>query len=76
MGMVLSPVRPGIEVEVKLVAGGVVFEDGTVIKRLKAADFDQLGEVTVRFLRPALAKTSVCHKVTVWEGPVLLGDYR
>jgi regulation of enolase protein 1 (concanavalin A-like superfamily) len=76
MGLVLSPVRPGVEIEVKLIVGGVVFEDGTVIRRLQAIDFNELGEATVRFLRPALARTSVCHKVTAWEGPVLLGEYR
>jgi hypothetical protein len=76
MGLVLSPVLPGVEIEVKLIVGGVVFENGTVIRRLRAVDFNELGEATVRFLRPALAKTSVCHRVRVWEGPVLLGEYR
>jgi len=35
-----------------------------------------LGEAEVRFLRPAIAKTSVCHKTTAWQGDAPLGSYR
>lgn len=75
MGLVLSPVLPDITVEIKLIVGGVVFEDGTVIKRWIPEDFNPLGEGKARFLRPELAKTSVCHRIAVWQGAVLLNDY-
>ena len=74
MGLVLSPVLPEVAVEIKLIVGGVVFEDGNGLKRWTAADFNPLGEAVVRFLRPALAKTSVCHTITAWQGPVRLDD--
>jgi regulation of enolase protein 1 (concanavalin A-like superfamily) len=76
MGVVLSPLLPPVTVELKLIVGGVIFEDGTVIRRLAGADFNALGEATVRFLRPALAKTSVCHTLSVWEGRDFLGAVR
>ncbi len=76
MGLVLSSALPEVAVEVKLIVGGVVFEDGTVIKRLAAVDFNPLGETLVRFLRPALAKTSTCHRTAAWQGAVRLGEYR
>jgi hypothetical protein len=76
MGLVQSLLLPAVAIDVRLIVGGVVFEDGTVVKRLNAEDFSALGEASVRFLRPALAKTSVCHSLTAWEGSVKLGTYR
>lgn len=76
MGLIQSPVLPEVGVQVRLVVGGVVFEDGTVVKRWQVADFNPLGEAEVRFLRPAIAKTSVCHKTTAWQGDAPLGSYR
>jgi hypothetical protein len=75
MGLVLSPVLPGVTVRVQTHAGGVTFDDGTVLKELTAADFDELGQAAVRFLKPASAKTSVCHRTTVWQGAVFLGEH-
>lgn len=76
MGVVMSPVLPAVQVEIKLIVGGVVFEDGTVLKKLAAADFDSLGEATVRFLRPKTARTSACHSLIAWQGGQSLGDAR
>jgi hypothetical protein len=76
MGIVMSPVLFDVSLEVRLVVGGVVFEDGTVVKRIGSADFNPLGETSVRFLRPAVARTSVCHKLSTFQGTVYLGQYR
>lgn len=75
MGLVLSPVLPEVSVHVKLVVGGVVFEEGTVTKVYYPGDFNPLGEAQVRFLRPAIAKTSVCHRLTARQGLVELGGF-
>ncbi len=75
MGLVLSPVRPGVTVRVEVHAGGVVFDDGTTIRELTAADFDELGRVKVRFLRPPAWKTSVCHRTQAYQDGVFLGTY-
>jgi hypothetical protein len=76
MTLVSTPVLPQISIRVDLVVAGVIFEDGTISRVLTAADFNPLGEATVRFLRPESARTSVCHKTRVFQGPTFLGIHR
>jgi hypothetical protein len=59
-----------------VIVSGVIFDDGTTTKVLTPADFDALGQAVVRFIRPASAKTSVCHSVTIWQGSASLGTLR
>lgn len=73
MRLVMSPVRPQVRLHLSIFVGGVIFDDGTVEKNLTAADFNPLGEATVRFLWPKEAQTSVCHQVRVYDGDTLLG---
>jgi hypothetical protein len=75
MGVVLSPLLPRIRVQIQLLAGGVIFEDGTVNRVLGAADFDSLGRASVRFIRPPTFKTSVCHRIRVYNRDVFIGSY-
>jgi len=74
--LVWSPVLPDLTVEMDVIVSGVVFEDGTTTKVLTPPDFDVLGQAVVRFIRPASCQTSVCHAVTVWQGPAALGTLR
>jgi hypothetical protein len=74
MGLVLTPVLPQPRVEVSLVVGGVVFVDGTVVKSIQPNDWNALGEYNVSFLRPAAAKTSVCHKTKAYQVNNFLGQ--
>jgi len=76
MLLVMSPVMPDVTVELDVIVGGVVFDDGTTTKVLSASDFDALGQYKVRFVRPASAKTSVCHSITVYQGDSLVGTRR
>jgi hypothetical protein len=75
MDVVMSPVRPQVLARINLIVGGVIFEDGTVVKELIGGDYNELDLATVRFLRPAHSKTSVCHKLKAWQGTVRLGGY-
>ena len=56
-----------------VIVGGVVFLDGTISKKYTAADFDAQGRCFVRFVRPASAKSSICHSILVWQGDKLVG---
>jgi hypothetical protein len=76
MMMILSPLLPDVQVRMDLIVGGVVFEDGTITKMFTASDFDNLGRCTVRFIRPASAKTSVCHSITLNQGTDVIGYIR
>jgi hypothetical protein len=72
-GLVLSPVLPQVTVRLEIVVGGVTFDDGTLVKDLTAADFNELGQASVRFLRPADVQTSVCHMIKAYQNGMLVG---
>ena len=76
MLLVLSPVPADLSVQMDLIAGGVIFTDGTTSKTFGAADFDALGQCKVQFIRPAGARTSVCHSIKVFQGAALVGYQR
>ena len=75
MELIVSPLPSQINVRVSVEVGGVLFEDGTLLQELSRSDFDALGRISVRFIRPLTAKTSVCHRTAAYEGRVLLGVY-
>jgi hypothetical protein len=74
MTTVLDQIPDGLIVEVEIFVGGVMFEDGTVLKRLTAADFDEYGANTLRFIRGATVTTSVCHRIRLYQDGVLIGE--
>ncbi len=73
--IVLSPVLPDLKVQVRVITGGVTFEDGSTFLELTSADFDALGRRIMRFIKPASARTSNCHTVKIFQGDALLGGY-
>ncbi len=73
MGVVSSPVLASVVVRLDILVGGVIFDDGTVTKVLGPGAFDALGESSVRFIKAATTKTSVCHTTKAFQGAVFLG---
>lgn len=73
MTVVCTPVRADVELRLNIFVAGVVFDDGTVSKVLRAADFDATGCATVHFIRPAEAKTSVCHNLSAYQNNEYMG---
>ncbi len=71
---VLSPVAPNITVSLNIFVAGVAFEDGTISRQLTALDFNALGECKVRYVKPASAKTSICHTVKTYQGTIFSGN--
>lgn len=72
--IIVSPMPADLSVQLDVIVGGVTFDDGSTSKTLTATDFDPLGRAIVRFIRPASAKTSVCHSVKAYQGNVLVGN--
>ncbi len=72
---VLSPVLPDLSLQLKIIVGGVTFDDGTLIHEITAADFDSLGECKVRFIMPSWVQTANCHVVQVFQGSLPVGTY-
>jgi hypothetical protein len=71
--LLVSPVLPQLSVRMDIIVGGITFEDGTVTTILTADDFNSLGEILVRVLRPADALTSDCNTVKAYQGTELIG---
>lgn len=73
IGLVASPLPHDAELRLTVIVGGVTFEDGTISKTMRAADFDELGRAEVRFNRAADAKTAVCHITEAYQRYVYIG---
>lgn len=71
----LSRVLPRVNVRLQIIVGGVMFEDGTLVKTLKEEDFDETGLAPVVFIMPPEIKTSNCHIMVAYEGETCLGEY-
>jgi hypothetical protein len=74
--VIVSPMLPDLTVQIRVLAGGVMLDDGTTFRALTATDFDSLGQYKIRFILPASAKTVNCHSVTVIQGAFdMVGSY-
>ena len=74
MLLILRPVPKEVTVRLDVSVGGVVFEDGTITQELTSSNFDAQGRCFVRFIRPASAKTSVCHSIKLFDGATQIGQ--
>ncbi len=73
--MVQSRVFPDVRAELHIVVGGVMFDDGTLVKELRAVDFDATGLANVFFIMPPAVQTSNCHVMRGYQGEDFLGEY-
>lgn len=69
ISVVADRLPPGGYVEIQIWAGGAQFGDGTVIKRLYAADFDANGQAYVLVYYPSQAAiSSFCANYRLYDG--------
>lgn len=71
--VVTTPVRSDVELRANIFVAGVLFEDGTVTKTITAADYDELGQVHVRFLKAPEVQTSICHNLSAYQNNEFIG---
>ena len=72
VSLLLGAVPEGTTVTLLIFVSGVTFEDGTRTKTLTAADFDENGHCTIRFIRARGVKTSVCHSTRIYQDGKLI----
>ena len=72
VSLLLGAVPEGTSVTLTVFVSGVSFDDGTRTKTLTAADFDEDGHCTVRFIRARGVKTSVCHSTRIYQDGKLI----
>ncbi len=73
--IIVSPLTDDTRVEVEIFVQGVTFDDGTIVKVLTKADFDEYGRIYLKFIYPAGVPGSICHRVHVYEGDTYLGQF-
>ncbi len=72
VSLLLGAVPEGTTVTLSIFVSGVTFDDGTRTKTLTAADFDENGHCTIRFIRARGVKTSVCHSTRIYQDGKLI----
>lgn len=73
--IIVNHLTDDTRVEVEIFVQGVTFDDGTIVKVLTKADFDQYGRVYLKFVYPAGLAGSICHRVHLYEGQTYLGKF-
>lgn len=71
--IVISPPVPEVTVDLRLIVSGSTFEDGTLLRTLRASDFDSLGICPVGFIRAPGVKTGVCHTTKAYQRGEFIG---
>ncbi len=73
MDVICSPVRSDMVLKLDIFVAGVVFDDGTVSKTLRAEDFNDNGIARVTFIRSVAATTSTCHNMRAYQNNEYIG---
>ena len=72
---VLSPVLPDLTIKGEIIVGGILYENGSISNEWDASDFDELGEMPVRFWRSAYSVTASCNLFDVYQGTNIIGRF-
>ncbi|MEM9399276.1 MAG: PA14 domain-containing protein [Verrucomicrobiota bacterium] len=73
MGLLLTEMIEGIEIDISIFVGGVTFDDGTISRTLTLSDFDENGQASVVFLKAPGIDTSTCHRLKIYHNGTYLG---
>ncbi len=58
---------PGVDVLIKVAAGGILLDDYTTERRITAEDFSDIGEYTFGFFHPNEREGSTCYRTEVYQ---------
>ena len=70
----LSPLPAFVAATLPTDSVEIDLNDGSIEKILTAADFDEVGRTTLKFIMPFEAVGSVCHRIYVYSGDEFLGQ--
>ena len=74
MKVVVDNLHQDVRVNYNIIIAGVTFDTGEVNKDYLPADFNDLGQATVTFIKTG-TDGSACHTTKVWQGDVLIAAY-
>jgi len=73
--VVLDYVPDDLVIEARIFVAGVTFADGSLVQTLTAAEFGELGRVTLQFIMPFEASASICHRLHMYIGDQYIGQF-
>ena len=62
-----------VRIHLTVAPAGVSFDDGTIVRDITAADFDELGVYVYHMLRTD-PQLSICRNTTVYQGAAVVGE--
>lgn len=74
--IVLTEVPPDLRIQLVISTAGTTFLDGTIVKWLTAADFDENGVCRYQMLKSSESPTSTCHSMNYYQGNDFLFSYQ
>jgi hypothetical protein len=63
-----------VDLKIKVIVGGVTFDDYTLERWITSADYDDAGLYRFRLFHPNDAETSVCHTVMAYQNGLFIGE--
>jgi hypothetical protein len=66
--ILLAEVPDDLEITIDLFKSGVIFDDGTILRTITAADFDETGRYQFFLLRSPGVLGGNCHRLTYMQG--------
>ena len=74
--IILSEVPADLNIRLAIYTTGTTFLDGTLVKTLTAADFDENGVCRYQMLKTDGSPTSTCHGISFYQGNTFLFSYK
>jgi chitodextrinase len=71
----LTEVPDNLRIYLRIFVAGVTFDDGTIVRWVTAADFDEYGIYKYNMIRAPGAYTGTCHNIMLYQGDTLLKTY-
>jgi hypothetical protein len=67
-------VPANVEVELRIIVGGVTFDDLSLVRWVPGAALPGAAGTRFRMIRPNTSQVSTCHTIKAYQGGVLLGE--
>ncbi|MDF7802014.1 hypothetical protein P4C99_21235 [Pontiellaceae bacterium B1224] len=63
-----------VEVQIKVIVGGVTLDDYTLERWLTNAAYNEIGEYNFRLFHPNAEQASTCHTFKLYQDGVFVGE--
>jgi len=72
--VVTKNVPAGVDIQFKIITSGVTFEDLSIEKWIESDDLDEIGEYSLKLIKPDSQGGSACHSIKMYQNGEYLGE--